>query len=100
MRASKILNMCVCVCARARAHVCGHMRHGTAATAAYDDAEPRLDVCGETDDEAGGEDSSDQNRSGNLRQADRAKLSCCELIRASRLNMQDERSRVRAIISP
>jgi hypothetical protein len=32
----------------------------TAATPAYDDAaEPRLDVCGETDDEAGGEDSSD-----------------------------------------
>jgi len=32
----------------------------TAATASYDDAaEPRLDVCGETDDEAGGEDSSD-----------------------------------------
>jgi hypothetical protein len=32
----------------------------TAATPAYDDAaELRLDVCGETDDEAGGEDSSD-----------------------------------------
>ena len=53
--------MCVCVClrARVRAHVCVCMRHGTAAMAAYDDAEPRLDVCGETDDEAGGEDWSD-----------------------------------------
>jgi hypothetical protein len=52
------------------------MHHCTAATAAYDDAaKQRLDVCGETDDEAGGEDSSDcagadaairavQNRSG------------------------------------
>ena len=86
------------------------MRHVTAAMAAYDDAEPRLDVCGETDDEAGGEDSSDcacagadaairavQNRSGK-----RIERTCLIVnkIRASTLNMQDERSRVRAIISP
>jgi hypothetical protein len=49
------------MCARARARA----RVRTAATAAYDDAEPevsarpRLDVCDETDDDAGGEDLSE-----------------------------------------
>jgi hypothetical protein len=55
--------MCECVCASVRVRARAYPV--TAATAAYDDAEPevsarqRLDICSETEDDAGGEDSSE-----------------------------------------